>query len=263
MIPRMADALHVHSYGSIESPPVLFLHGITGHGARFRRLAENHLRDYRIVAPDLRGHGLSDRLPPWTLEQHAADLLRVLDVHDLDSVPVIGHSFGGLVALHLARLAPQRVRKLVLLDPAVKVTPEDAAEYAQTAEVIRDDRGDALATQRHDWPGEPEEHIEEEVTANWVEVDGHWRPRYSPAAVITAWSEMCRAPRLPPPGLPTLLVQATREEFVGPEFVKACRFTLGDDFRLAALDLGHMVYLEDPSGIAALIDEYLSEGVAR
>ncbi|CRK61794.1 alpha/beta hydrolase fold [Alloactinosynnema sp. L-07] len=256
MIRLMSDALHVHSYGPVDSPPLLMLHGVCGHGARFRRLAETLLRGYHVIAPDLRGHGLSDRLPPWTLEQHAADLLRVLDSRGLDKTTVVGHSYGGLVALHLAHLAPRRVGRLVLLDPAVNVKPEQALEYAQTAEVIRADRGEALATQRHDWPGEPEEHIEEEVAANWVEVDGTWRPRYSPAAVITAWSEMCRAPVLPLPGLPTLLVEATREAFVGPDFVKACKFALGDEFRHVGLDLGHMLYLEDPAATAELIDGF-------
>ncbi|WP_436494037.1 alpha/beta fold hydrolase [Actinokineospora sp. HUAS TT18] len=254
----MSDGLHVHAYGSADSPPLVILHGVCGHGARFRRLAETHLRDHHVIAPDLRGHGLSDWLPPWTLEQHAADLLRVLDSRGIDKAPVVGHSYGGLVALHLARLAPQRVTGLVLLDPAVNVKPAQALEYAQTSDVVRADRAEALATQRHDWPGEPEEHIEEEVSANWVEVDGTWRPRYCPAAVITAWSEMCRAPVLPPPGLPTLLVEATREEFVGPDFVKACRFTMGAEFTHVGVDLGHMVYLENPAGTAKLIKEFVS-----
>jgi lipase len=254
----MVDALHVHSYGSVDAPPVLFLHGITGHGARFRRLAEDHLREYQVIAPDLRGHGRSDRLPPWTFEQHAADLLHLIDSRNLGPIPVVAHSFGALVALHLARLAPQRVRRLVLLDPAVHIPPAKALEYAQASTVVRATRADAIGTQRFDWPDEPDEHIEEEVDANWVEVDGTWRPRYCPEALITAWSEMCRAPQLPPPGVSTLLVRATREDFVSPEYINACRFALGDDFRLVSVDLSHMMYLDDPQGTAELIDGFIA-----
>src|SRR5215469_4619988 len=119
----MALPLHVHQFGPPDGFPLLALHGVTGHGGRWRRLAGTRLPRFRVIAPDLRGHGYSVALPPWTLEQHAADLLAVLDGFELDAVPVLAHSFGSAVALHLARLAPGRISRLLLLDPAVGIDP--------------------------------------------------------------------------------------------------------------------------------------------
>ena len=96
---------------------MLVLHGVTGHAARWHVLAEA-LPELRMIAVDLRGHGRSPWTPPWNLEQHVADVLAVLDDLDLARVTVVGHSFGGAIAVHLARTAPERVDGLVLLDPA-------------------------------------------------------------------------------------------------------------------------------------------------
>ncbi len=258
MIPRMADALFSHVFGPADAPPLLALHGVTGHGGRFRGLAERDLPGFRVVAPDLRGHGRSPRLPPWTLEQHAADVLAVLDAHGVESAPVVAHSYGGLVALRLPR---SRVQRLALLDPAVSVRPPDALEWAESAGKVCADRAAAVAAQRHDWPQASDELVEEEVAANWVAAGGAWRPRYSPAAVATSWSEMCRP--VPVPAVPTLLVRALRETYVGPEFTRASSAALGVDFTQVDLDCGHMVHLDEPDRVGALVAEFTGVGRGR
>ena len=81
---------------------MLALHGVTGHGARFRDLAERGLPELRWLAPDLRGHGRSTWDAPWGAEQHVDDLLGVLDAEGIERCAVVGHSFGGFLATHLA-----------------------------------------------------------------------------------------------------------------------------------------------------------------
>ncbi|OLR90166.1 alpha/beta fold hydrolase [Actinokineospora bangkokensis] len=246
----------VHEHGAPDAPPVLLVHGVCGHGRRFTDFCAAELAGYRVLCPDLRGHGDAPHEPPWTLEQLAEDLLGVLDAHGLWSAPVVGHSFGALVALHAAALAPDRVSGLALLDPATGIAPEQALVWAEGAWVVRQTRADAVGTQRFDWPTAADAVVEREVDLNWVEgEDGRWRPKYSPAAVATAWSEMCRPVPLPPAGTPTLLVRATREDFVGTQFVRACAAL--DSFQLAEVDSGHMVTLEAPAEVGALLRGFL------
>ena len=71
--------LNVHRWGPDDGPAILCLHGVTGHGQRFRRLATDCLGDRHVLAPDLRGHGRSPWTPPWTAEQHILDLIDVLE----------------------------------------------------------------------------------------------------------------------------------------------------------------------------------------
>ncbi len=96
--------------------PVLAVHGISSH----RRLW-NWLRaespDLTMVAPDLRGRGDSVGVAgASSVQQHADDMVAVLDALGLDRVHVIGMSMGGFVAVDLAHRYPDRVKSLVLVD---------------------------------------------------------------------------------------------------------------------------------------------------
>ncbi|HWE88749.1 MAG TPA: alpha/beta hydrolase [Pseudonocardiaceae bacterium] len=251
--------LHLHELGSPGGPPLLALHGLAGHGRRWRALDGRH--PYRLLAPDLRGHGRSTSLPPWTLEQHAADMLAVIDGLGLAAVPVVAHSFGAAVALHLLRLAPGRVSKLVLLDPSIGLRPELALDGASQPEPLFGSRKQAWAEQRASWPAVvPDAAVDAEVHDNVGQVGKTWRFRYCPPAVVTAWSEMSRAAVLPSPGTPTLLVRALGQPYVSPAFVNGCRLALGSEFTLVNLDCGHMIYLERPAETAELITRFVGQG---
>lgn len=109
--------------------PVLLLHP-NGFCAGFfdpiaRRLAES--AGVRPVGVDLRGHGASDAPPPpdpYRYERMAADVAAVLDLLGLDPVAVVGGSLGGGVAIHLDRLQPGRIRRLMLCEPIARPLPE-------------------------------------------------------------------------------------------------------------------------------------------
>jgi len=256
----MAAPLHVHEFGPPDGVPLLALHGLTGHGARWRALAAEQLGGYRVIAPDLRGHGRSTALPPWTLEQHAADVLRVIDRYRLAAVPVLGHSFGGAVALQAQRLAPGRISKLVLLDPAVGLAPSIALDHASNPPRVFADQREAFEAQRYDWPTASDATVERELADHLERAGDRWRFRYNAPATITAWSEMARPAVLPQPGTPTLLVRATHERFVSDALVNGCRMTLGKDFELVEMDCGHMIYLERPHETGVLITKFVGKG---
>lgn len=253
----MASALHVHEFGRPDGYPLLALHGVTGHGRRWKELSERHLGRFRVLAPDLRGHGRSDPHPPWTLEQHAADLLTLIDEYRLSACAVLGHSFGGAIALHLEHLAPQRITKLLLLDPVVGVDPVLALEKAELPDRYFPRRADAVAAQRYDWPDAPAARIEEELLANLVETEHGWTFRYRQAAVTAAWSEMARSAVLPLADIPTLLVPALRADYVRPEFVQGCRIVLQEKLTVSYVDGGHMLYLERPEEIAEMVSSFV------
>src|SRR6476661_6782991 len=92
-----------------EGPPLLLVHGFGGAAWNFSELAPL-LPGRRLIIPDLPGHGASSPLPAPTLTGFADVLAEILD----RPVDVLGHSLGGVVALHLAERHPQLVRSLVL-----------------------------------------------------------------------------------------------------------------------------------------------------
>ncbi|WP_165960594.1 alpha/beta fold hydrolase [Actinocrispum wychmicini] len=236
---------------------MLAVHGLGGHGGRWKRLAEEFLLGYRVVAPDLRGHGESTDLPPWTLEQHAADLLSVLDSLAVSGLSVVGHGFGAAAAIHLARLAPQRVTKLVLLEPAIGLDPRFVRDTMPPWPRVFASIEQAGAWQRAEWPGVSLRDVEEELAGNFAQTSGRWLPKASYAVTTTAWSEMCRAAQLPPPTTPTLLVKASRSQFVRPAFIQACKITMRDMVDVVELDSGPMVSFERPVETADLITRFV------
>jgi pimeloyl-ACP methyl ester carboxylesterase len=119
--------LNVREAGEVHGTPTLFIHGLNTnlafwHEDLLARLAGGR----RLLLSDLRGHGYSDLAPSgYTSASLATDALAVLDAHGVATADVVAHSFGTTVALQLARLHPQRVRSLVLLDGRTRLFQAD------------------------------------------------------------------------------------------------------------------------------------------
>jgi len=109
----MATRLFVDQSGA--GPPLLLIHGLMVSGAMYDPVLPALAAHYRVIVPDLRGHGRSGALPgPYRVEQLARDLAQLLDDLRLDVAHVLGYSQGGAVAQQFARDYPTRVRGLVL-----------------------------------------------------------------------------------------------------------------------------------------------------
>lgn len=119
--------LHTALIGDAAAPAVTMVHGLlTGSMATWYFNAAGALvEDYKVVLYDLRGHGKSSRTEHgYDMATMVDDLLAVIDYHQLDETILVGHSFGGLVALHFAIAHPDRVSQLILVD-----IPLPASDY--------------------------------------------------------------------------------------------------------------------------------------
>ncbi len=100
-----------------ECPAILCLHGRWGRGETWIDFIRHYGKNYRVIAPDQRGHGLSGKpTSTYSAEEMAVDMVELLEFLKLDSVIVVGHSMGGRVAGYLAALYPQFVKALAILD---------------------------------------------------------------------------------------------------------------------------------------------------
>lgn len=101
-----------------DGPPLLFLHGLFGSGRNFRGLARGFADRFTCCLVDLRNHGDSPHARPASYPAMAADLLALLDTRGWPRADLVGHSMGGKVAMYAALAAPDRVRRLAVLDIA-------------------------------------------------------------------------------------------------------------------------------------------------
>ncbi|HEY2791683.1 MAG TPA: alpha/beta hydrolase [Micromonosporaceae bacterium] len=248
-------SLYVHEFGPADGIPVLALHGVSGHGARFADLSAR-LPGFHVIAPDLRGHGRSPDLPPWDLRQHLDDVIEILTRRSIGRIITIGHSSGGVLAVRLAHLG--RVDRLVLLDPGTLSSkePELALANAERMRVdvtyaTRDEaRADRIA---NGWSGVAPELLDAEIGAHLVGTeDGRWTWRYRRSALIALLGELTRPVPPPPADVPTLLIAGRRSPAVTPEYRAAC---IG--VRIVDVDCGHLVYYERPAVVAEHIAAFL------
>lgn len=254
--------LHTYEWGNRSAEPLVCLHGVTGHGERFARLAkERWSKAFRIVAPDLRGHGRSTWEPPWSIPAQLDSLLETADALGIDDAHWVGHSWGGRLVLELAAAHPERVRRAVLLDPAIQPLPGPSLDladaeltggvYANVEEYVRQRLDQSSLTPRADVELDAAQHF-------YALPDGRLRRRTCQPAVVSVYGELVAPP--PPPetlrGIPTLLLYApafglVREEQIAAYEAAPC------DLRVVAVPGMHMVIWDAFEETAAAVENFL------
>jgi 3-oxoadipate enol-lactonase len=110
-----------------RGPAVVLLHGFPFDRSMWRAQVERLSGRFRVIAPDLRGHGGTGSTDePSTMEEMAEDLAALLDELNVARAVVCGLSMGGYVALAFCRAHPERVRALVLADTRPQADTEEA-----------------------------------------------------------------------------------------------------------------------------------------
>ncbi len=101
-----------------SGPLLVLIHGITSNSATWDRVLPRLARRYTVLAPDLLGHGRSDKLRgDYSVGAHANTIRDLLDALGHRRATFIGHSLGGGVALQFAYQYPERVDRMVLVAP--------------------------------------------------------------------------------------------------------------------------------------------------
>ncbi len=231
-------------------PPVVILHhswGSPGWLPFHGRLAEDH----RVFVPDMPGWGGSER-PVWAREPRdiAIILTRLLDGLDLDGIKLVGLGFGGYVAAELATMNPSRLAALVLVG-AAGLQPRQGEIMDQMMlshrKYIEESFRDAETYTAYIGEEPPDEvrdlwDLSREMTARVS-----WKPYMFNRRL---------APLLGDMRVPTLLVWGDSDKVV--PFECAQQYQAGiPDARIAVVeDTGHVVELEQPDRLAALIAEF-------
>lgn len=110
-----------------RGPVVVFLHGFPFDRSMWSGQVERLSNSFRVIAPDLRGHGETTATSePSTMEEMAEDVVALLDELNVPRAVICGLSMGGYVSLALYRAHPSRVRALVLADTRPQADTEDA-----------------------------------------------------------------------------------------------------------------------------------------
>jgi pimeloyl-ACP methyl ester carboxylesterase len=285
---RRVDAngvsLAVVEWGEESDPPLVVAHGGFDFAGTLDVFAPM-LADggWRVVSWDQRGHGDSDRAGLYSWDADMRDAVAVLDTVSRGPLPLVGHSKGGSLVMHLSDALPHRVRALVNLDglPSGGVM-SDVSEHERSRSLRREvgvwlaHRRSLIDKQRK--PGTIDELAERRgrmnprLDPNWLrylvtvgaaESDDGWRWKIDPTMRLGGfgpWDPDWSMRRLPGLAAPFLGVLGLELEVMGwgtrPEHVEPY---LPPDSRLVPLEgVGHFVHIEQPRRIADLVLEFLS-----
>jgi len=247
--------VHVQVSGPPGAPALLLLHSLGTTGHIWDAQAEALAHGWRVIRPDLRGHGLTTVTPgPYSIEGLARDALAVLDALGVGRAHVAGISIGGLVAQALAAEAPARVRSLMLLDTALAIPPP--ATWHERATIVR---GQGMAP------------LVEPVAARWV----------TPAALQAPFTQGLRAMlrRTDPEGyagaaeaiaaadltastrrlrLPTLILVGDGDQSTPISSAEALRDAIPGARLQVIPDAAHIPTVERPEAVTAAMKAFLA-----
>lgn len=242
-----------------DGPPVVFLHGLggtrTAWGPQLRGLGGT----FRCIAWDMPGYGDSDPVEPLTYAAIAQRFVDLLDALGLDRVDVVGLSFGGMHALHVALACPDRIRRMVLADtsPAFGMdgTSRDEWVAGRLATVL------AGGTPADDAEGVLDaitaSPLADEVRAELVDSFGRISAAGFRAAVECLPDNDVRAD-LHRIGQPTLVVVGELDRETPPSYARVLHEGLLHSALHVVDGAGHLTPSEAPERFNALVQDFLT-----
>jgi pimeloyl-ACP methyl ester carboxylesterase len=280
--------VHYLDFGGPDGAPVIVgVHGLGGAAVNWAAIAPLLTGAYRVLAPDLAGHGLTESGGRGTsVARNRVLLHRFLEAGPAGPVILMGNSMGGMIALLEAIAAPDAVAGLILLDPALPLVPvrPDPAVTAMFALQSIPGVGRAMTSRRRRWPPEAlvagtlalccvdASRVPADIVAEHVLVAGR-RAAFAGSdrdfadamrSVVATASYRLRYRRgLRSITCPVLLVHGARDRLVPVAAARAVA-RANPSWSLVVLpDIGHVPQLEAPADTAAAITGWLAAGGRR
>lgn len=250
--------LHYRVVGKADGPTLVFLNSLGSDLRIWQEVAPAFTDRFRVVLYDKRGHGLSDAPPaPYTMDDHADDLLALLDRVQVSTAVLIGLSVGGMIAQRIAVRAPERVAALVLCDTAAKIgAPEMWVE--RIAAVETDGIGSIADRILERW-------FTPEFRTNRVEDYTGWKnmlvriPAHGYSGTCASIRDADLTMDAGKINVATLCVVGDQDGSTPPDLVRHTADLIpGARFEVIT-NAGHIPCIEQPAVLTRLIEEHLRE----
>ncbi len=242
-----------------DGPPLLLLNGGLMSIATWQPYADILSSRYRVVRCDFRGQLLTPG-PPFAAswEEHAADVVELLDALNVERAYVAGVSYGALVAMHLAALHGSRVSRLTVISATDYTTPAMRAEAADGRALAASDPAELFRrVARKTWSAawlatQPEDFIEQRAR----QMAALPRQFFEGAAAILALLEtLDLRPLLPAITAPALVIGGEDDEVFPIEHSRALAATIPNVRLEVVAGTGHGLLFERPERVIKLLAE--------
>ena len=259
--------LHYLDWGPPTAPPVVLLHGITGHARVWDHLAERLVPGRRVLALDQRGHGDSDPAPDddYRVATMADDLAAFVSSLGLDRFALLGHSMGGRIAIQYAAAHAVRLERLIVVDigPDIELAGLQRVRdmMAQSPERIESEDW-AVEYNRRANPRQDPHLLRERVRHGLKRLpDGGLTWKYAKGLrdmmragrrdAVDLWEPL---PRIP---CPTLIVRGADSDILSAEVAKKMAGRLAEGRLVEIAGAGHTVPADRPEDFVRQVRAFL------
>ena len=263
---------HYLEWGRPQAPPLVLLHGFTGHARTWDHFAEAMADRFRILALDQRGHGDSDRAPDgdYRVASMARDLAAFADALCPGRFTLIGLSMGGRVSIAYAGTNSERVERLVLVDIGPEIALEGLTRIRTFVSKVPEElesEEQAYQLLRAAAPRYSEPLLRHRVKHSFNRLPTGkltWKydkvlrdqTRQGARDIPNLWPDLARI------ACPTLIVRGAESDVLSPEIAKRMLETLRDGRLVEVPEAGHTVLGDQPERFARVVGEFLRKETA-
>ena len=263
-------SLHYLDWGNDTAPPMLLLHGFSGHAHTWDTFARAMCDRFRVLALDQRGHGDSGwaKNGAYTVDDHAADIAALHDRLGLGPVVLIGLSMGGRNAIRYTGSHPGKVERLVIVDIGPDIAPQGAERVRRTAAEAPEDFAsvdDAVAYLRQQavfMSPASERALRDRVAHGVKPLPGGrytWKydkflrdqRRQGAAPPVDLWPAVSQITA------PTLIVRGAESDVFSPETAKRMHELIPESRLVEIPGAGHSVPADAPEAFERAVREFL------
>jgi 3-oxoadipate enol-lactonase len=242
-----------------DGPPLTLIHGVGADLEAWDGVVASLAGRYRVLRPDLRGHGRSVKGPgPYSLRMFADDLVALLDRVSFETTHLAGFSLGGLIAQKVALVAPGRLSSLSIISSVAGRTAEEKHRVLERAAMLREEGAlTHLANAVERWFTDEFREAHPEVL-EWRRQKSLLNDPESYAAAYRVLAEGDLADRLHEIAVPTLAITGENDIGSTPRMSHLIAERVHNGRSVILPRLKHSVLLEAPERIAAELDGFIS-----
>lgn len=257
-----AIALHHEITGEPEAPPVLLLNSLGSTLAMWERQVPALAERFLVIRCDTRGHGESPVPPgPYLIDDFVDDAVALLDNLGIERAHVAGLSLGGMVAIRLAAVNPERVDRLALLCTSAQLGPPQT--WTERAATVRAKGTGAVAeTVVARWLTE-DRRAADPLTTDYLRDMVAATPADGYAACCDTIRDLNLRDALPSITAPTLVVAGTDDPSTPPVHLQTIAAGISGARLIELADCAHMATIDQAEAVTAALVEHFSAGEQR
>ena len=255
---RIRD-IEMHYEETGQGTPLLLIHGLGSSARDWERQVPYFSKNYRVITFDVRGHGQTDKpAGPYGIRLFAEDTAEFMKILNIESAHVVGISMGGMIALQLATIIPERIRSLVVVNTGAELIVRSFREFLMVLQrklIVRllgmRKMGEVLSGRL--FPDPEHEELRKIFVDRWAENDP--RAYRDSMQGLLGWSV---TEQLSSIQCPTLIVSADHD--YTPVAIKEAIVAKMPNAKLAVIpNSRHAVPVERPEEFNQIVGEFLTE----